>query len=62
MGKAAGVKPKSLLACYPPVLTEINEMKGVLASQIPPDERFAAAMYKFFCAQWPARVDKVKRS
>ena len=56
--RAAEVEPEKLLVWYKPVLTEIEEARGLLDGEIPADDEVAEITYQRLCLTWPGLAEK----
>ena len=57
--QAVGVEPEKLLACYPPMLDDIEDLRGLLENdEIEPNEEHATRVFETLVANWPEAVDR----
>ena len=53
-GCAVGVEPEKLLAWYPPILDDIEELRGLLENDdIEPDEELTTRVFEALVTSWP---------
>ena len=52
--QAVGVEPEKLLAWYPPILADIEDLQGLLENdEIKPDEELATRVFEALVTNWP---------
>ena len=55
--RVVGVEPEKLLACYPPILDDIENLRGLLDNDnIKPDEEPAKKLFEVLVSNWPGEV------
>ena len=54
-----GMEPEKLLAWYPPILRDIEDLRGLLENdEIKPDEELATRVFEALVTNWPGAVDR----
>ena len=56
--QAVGLEPEKLLAWYPPILEDIEDLRGLLENdEIKPDEELATRLFEALVSSWPESGD-----